>query len=496
VATATQLIKGLLAKAEALFRAGDCAGVGTICQRILQANQTSPDAWHLLGAVAHKEARFAEAEELILRAISLSKSNPYYRNSLGNVQRAQGKFESAAAAYRKTLRLDPGMNVALRGLGICLRALGDLSGSVLQLERLVSISPKDVEAHTELATSLRSIGQLDAALVHARTALGLQPGHQRAQRCLAETLLLAGNFSVGWQEYLRSLTTVSLPKPDPSSSPFNGRRAVVYGSEGVGDEIMAVGCMSELADQTDECTLYTDERLVTLFQRSFPSVHCIGKKKTEGEKVLIGLPTAQEIHLLSPMLFPYLRPNPREDAQQHAYLVPDSAALAKWRERYRELGPGLTVGLSWRGGGDPESRFNRSIALTSWEPVLRIPNIQFVNLQYGDTAAETNVALACTGTKIHHWPATDPLRDLDDFAAQIAALELVITVDNTTAHMAGALGVPVWTLLAFAPSWRWMLGREDTPWYSAMRLLRQVKPCDWNAVLDQVRIRLLDKISP
>jgi Flp pilus assembly protein TadD len=486
----------LLEKAQALYHAGDLHEARRIGLEILKANQINGEAWHLLGVIAYKESRFVEAEELILRALSSARSNPYYHNSLGSVLRAQGKFEPATASYRQSLRINPSLHAARLGFGICLRASGDLSAATAQLQRLVSLCPRDVDARVELAITLHSSGQLDNALSHFRAALKLQPGHPVAQRGLAETLLLRGHFHEGWREYLGSLTSVRLPTNEPLGSAFKGKRVVVYGSEGVGDEIMAAGCIPDLLSHAKECTLYTDQRLAPLFARSFPSVHCIGVEKRAGEEIMVGLTSADEIQLLAPMLLPYLRPNPDEHPARHTYLVPDAGALAGWRDRYRALGPGLMVGLSWRGGVDPQSGASRSIPLQSWEPVLRVPGVHFVSLQYGDTRAEIEATREKTGARILYWGDANPLADLDGFAAQVAALDLVISVDNSTVHMAGALGVPTWTLLPFAPSWRWLLGREDSPWYpTAVRLLRQAKPGDWSPVFQQVRTGLSERLN-
>lgn len=489
--TEAQNVSRRLAKAQVLFHAGDLIGAGAIGRELLEVNQRNPDAWHLLGVVAFKEERFSEAEELILRAIRTNRANPYYLNSLGKLRMAQGEFKSAADAYRQALRFDSHMGAAYRGLGICLRACSDLHSSVTCLKRLVHHSPGDVDAHVELAITLRALGQFDDALGHYRSALRLRPAYKRAQRGLAETLLQTGNFHDGWHEYLRTLTSMRLPAPELQNPPFKGKRVVLYGSEGVGDEIMAAGCIPELAAQATGCTLYTDERLIPLFQRSFTSVRCLSINKEEAGTINIGAVQPGEIHLLTTMLFPYFRPDPGVFPGSPSYLMADAGRLEKWRQRYEALGTGLKVGLSWRGGGIQESRSQRSIPLAFWGKVLGVQSVHFINLQYGDTAGEIEAAREQTCTTVHCWPDADPLTDLDDFAAQVAALDLVISVDNTTVHMAGALGVPVWTLLPFAPNWRWMLDREDSVWYSTMQLLRQKKPGDWRPVLEDVRTLLL-----
>ena len=159
------------------------------------------------------------------------------------------------------------------------------------------------------------------------------------------------------------------------------------------------------------------------------------------------------------------------------------------------LGTGLKIGISWRGGSKPAVKLARSTVLEQWTALFSVPGVHFINLQYGDCSGELREAAEKLGVTIHHWEDADPLKDLDGFAAQVSALDLVISVDNATVHMAGALGVPVWTLLPFACDWRWMREYEDTPWYKTVRLFRQSSQGDWNTVFERVASYLRQYIS-
>jgi ADP-heptose:LPS heptosyltransferase len=169
------------------------------------------------------------------------------------------------------------------------------------------------------------------------------------------------------------------------------------------------------------------------------------------------------------------------------YFVADSASTEKWRERFATLGEGLKVGISWRGGKDESVRRARSTNFEQWLGLLNTSSAHFVNLQYGATEGELAEANRTTGVRVHHWSDSDPLRDLDDFAAQIAALDLVISVDNSTAHLAGALGKATWALLPFAADWRWLIDRDDSVWYRSVRLFRQERAGDWRPVFRRVK---------
>ena len=155
----------------------------------------------------------------------------------------------------------------------------------------------------------------------------------------------------------------------------------------------------------------------------------------------------------------------------------------------------MKIGISWRGGKHLSVKRERSIPLEKWHRLFALKELHFINLQYGDCTAELQELQRQMGITIYDWDDSDPLLNLDDFAAQISALDLVISVDNSTAHIAGALGVPVWTLLPFNCDWRWMQDFTDTPWYKSMRLFRQKICGDWDGVIDNLFPVINDLVS-
>ena len=312
--------------------------------------------------------------------------------------------------------------------------------------------------------------KLDVALRHLREVLNLEPGHAAA-RITSRVLLLAENFEEGWRAWLRSVASIPLPDPAHGAAAFHDKTVVIYGTEGVGDEIMFASCVPELARHATAVTLHCERRLKPLFARSFPGVRVFAMDK-EGARRTIGWVTPNEFHMLASFLPAYFAPDPSR-GPRGPFLVPDPAQVAEWRRRFDALGPGLKVGVSWRGGVEAINRSRRSIPLPQWTPVLTVPGIHFVNLQYGSNDTEIAPIQDRTGVPIHGWGDADPLTDLDFFAAQVAALDQVVSVDNTTVHLAGALGTPVWALVPFVPDWRWTMAGSRSCWYSLVRLVRQ-----------------------
>ena len=185
-----------------------------------------------------------------------------------------------------------------------------------------------------------------------------------------------------------------------------------------------------------------------------------------------------------------LRRQEADFPRHEGYLVPDPLVVGATAERLAAEAQGRSlVGISWssRAGRTGEAR---SASLQQWAPILEQQGCRFVSLQYGSVADEIAAAGQALGVEILSLPDIDPLKDLDAFAALIAALDLVVTVGNATAHMAGALGRPAWVLLPLVPSWRWMLGREDSPWYPSLRLFRQERRGDWGTVIERMAAEL------
>jgi Flp pilus assembly protein TadD len=488
---AKQQVAELLRKAQAHFQAGAYKEARETSRRVLEVDSSNADAYHMLGAIAFRERDFSQAETLFTEAIGRNRQSPHLRHLLGEVQRALGDHESAAAAYRQALKLDPTLSSAYFGLALALRALGRPHDAVTYLERYLRREPAHgAEGHNELGLAFKEMGKLDLALEHFRTALKIRPDHSAARHNLAITLLVAENFREGWPAWLRSFTKVHLPDPGTGSAPFVGKRVVVYGTEGVGDEILYASCVPELAANAAEITIYCDKRLAALFERSFPSVRTVGMDK-HGAQRTIGIVAPDEIHVLASFLPAYFRPDNESFPPRRSFLLAEPERVGEWRGRLAALGKGLKVGLSWRGGVDPLNRARRSIPLADWGPVLSVPGVHFISLQYGDVRTELEEAWDRTRVPIHTWSDADPLIDVDFLAAQIAALDLVISVGNTTVHLAGALGTPLWMLLPrLPPDWRWKTVGTKTPWYPSAQLFRQQDSGQWGSVMQAVRTLL------
>ena len=263
---------------------------------------------------------------------------------------------------------------------------------------------------------------------------------------------------------------------------LSGREILVGGEQGVGDEILFTSMVPDLLEAGAEVMLECDERLVDLYARSFPAVRCVPRLDPPADEAL---DAAIDFQAPSGSLGLWLRAEEAAFPGRPSFLVADAEAAAGFRSRYAEDGGDLLVGLSWF-----SLRPGKSIDLDIMEPLFEVPGVRFIDLQYGDTAQERARFERRTGHRLIHDASVDPMADLDGFAAQVASLDLVISISNTTVHMAGALGVPVWLMLSTHLIWRWGVESSDSLWYPAARLFRQAQTGDWPGLVERVRREL------
>jgi hypothetical protein len=255
---------------------------------------------------------------------------------------------------------------------------------------------------------------------------------------------------------------------------------LVCSEQGLGDQIMFASCLGDLCEDAD-CIVECDPRLVPIFARSFAQARVYGQRKRSAEPWREdGLTPAAKTWIGSLPLRYRSRPS---DFPGTPYLYPDPAKVAAWSLRLRSLGAGLKVGISWRGGTATTRRALRSIDLDVWLPILREPDVHAISLQYGDCHGEIERTERTYSVAIHHWP--EALSDYDQTAALVSALDIVVTVQTSIVHLAGALGKPVWVLVPRVAEWRYGEAGERLPWYASARIWRQNQE-RWDGLIERV----------
>ena len=426
------------------------------CKTILDSNAHDAEALHLLAVVTEKQGQATKAIKLVERAIKLNGAAAHFHHSLG----------------------------------IMLTRTDDLSSALAPFNRAAALDPNNAAYQESLGATLLNLGRVVESLDPLAAAQRLSPEGRISKWNLAKAQLALTKFSKGWKTYDEARNTNRLPDPPPDSDPpFKGKKLIVYAEQGVGEEIMFASCYPDAMAAADSCVLRCTDRLAPLFARSFPAakIELVGDDPRRAWQEVIH---PGEVHLLVGSLPRFLRRNMNQFPDQTHYLVPDSTQVAMWRHRFAALGRQPNIGISWRGGASVADKKKRLIKLNTWSPIFNVREANFVNLQYGDCADEIARLKKTQRTIIHDWDDADPLVNLDGQAAQIAALDLVITTSNTTAHLAGALGIPAWVMAPTVPNWNWFLEGDTVPWYRSVKMFRQEIAGDWDVVIQMVATEL------
>jgi tetratricopeptide (TPR) repeat protein len=449
---------------------------------VLVAAQTN------LGSVLYTQGKLDEAVVCLERALALRPNYAEAHSNLGSVLQAHHKLDEAVACYERALALKPDRIEVLSNLGTAKHAQDLLDEAVACYERALALKPDYAEAHHNMGCVLFSLGNVDEALARHRRALAIQPDYPQARFAESLAQLAKGDFAAGWHNYESRWTTKdhdtpmrAYAQPLWAGEKLASGRLLIWGEQGIGDEIMFAGLIPDVIRTGNLCVLDCIERLKPLFARSFPEIEVVsGASDISDSDIAAHLPAGSlpALFRTSEAAFGCATSSP--------YLIADPSERKSFRNRYAD-GKRL-VGLAWHTNNRKTGR-GRSMDLSLLAPLFARSDIRWVSLQYGDhDALEGQAAAASAPILIDR--SVDQFRDMDVFAAQIAALDLVVTIDNSTAHLAGALGVPVWLLLPYAADWRWMDAGESSPWYPGMRLFRQPKLRDWPAVVKKVQSAL------
>ncbi len=493
--------EALFQRAHALHRSGDLAGAAVGYREVLAAAPGHGEALHFLGVVAWQQGRPGEAEPLLRRALAAGATAPRHCN-LGGVLRQRGDLPGALAAYREALRLDPGDAGARTGLkdalarhGLALAEGRAFPEAEAAFRELLALEPRHAAALNNLGKLVQRQGDLEAALALFDRALAVDPGYGLGRFNRGICALGLERLPEGWADLEASVDfwihTMDRRRDAPwAGAPLwdgvclEGKRLLAWGDQGLGDELLFAGLIPDLQARGARVHVDCEPRLARLLERSFPSLRAWPRGGAG--------PDPQDLDLQAPGLWlaGRLRPDFGSFPRRAGYLRADGDLTAGLRARYGGPGVRRITGIAWRSG--PRDRPSpRGLPLPELAAALPLEGVRYVDLQYGDTAEERAEARSANpGFDLLHDDGVDQLRDLDRFAAQVAACDDVVTIGNTTAHVAGALGVPGLVLLPVQSlTWYWFRERPESPWYPGLDLLRQRAAGDWSAPLAELRER-------
>ena len=399
------------------------------------------------------------------------------------------RLAEACDCYRRLLERDPLHAKGHNNLGVLHQRRGEFASAARCFEEAARIDPKLAEPHVNLGNLHDIRGDPDTAVSSYRRALAIDPDYVHAHCCLAQALLATGGYEEGWGEFewrWRSADTalrlppVAQPVWDGSQD-IAGKRVLLHAEQGYGDAIQFIRYAPLVAARGARVLAICDPALSTLF-RAVPGVDWVGEP---------GQPLADFDYHVPLMSLPRaFRTTVDTIPARVPYIVPEPAAVDAWRDRLSGVTASFKVGLAWAGRPAFIAAAMKVCPLERLVPLLDVPGCVFFSLQKGDAAAELTQSGPWSGRIIDH---TGELRDFSDTAALMSALDLVISIDTAAAHLAGALGKPVWVLLAAVPDWRWLDRAGAARWYPTATLFRQRTEGDWTDVVADLRRALVER---
>jgi Flp pilus assembly protein TadD len=491
------------------------------------------DAHHWLGICRLGEGRAEDAHDAFVMALHFEPHSVRSRYGIALAEQALGRIDDALHTLDMLLVEHPDHADAYNMRGGLRLGRKDIAGARSDFELAIAADPSHVNAHSNLGDVLFcDLGQYEHGANHIERALELDPDN-RAARCnfalvlahrgddtaaiaMCDRLLVEdpnlhearlhralvhlklGRFDLAWDDYeLRqqvrcSFVRRNLPWPQWQGEDLRSTTILVCGEQGLGDEIMYASCIGEVIVRARHTVIECSPRLHRLFERSFPAATVLAGAQSASMPAWLPDAPNIDVQVFSGSLPRHFRREWTDFPVHGGYLVPDVERVSYWSERLALLGAGVKVGLSWR-GGHPSTRGSlRSLDLSSMASLLSMSGARFVDLQYGNTVEE-RAELAARGIDLASWP--NAIADLDETAALIANLDVVITVCTTVVHLSGALGCEVWVLVPSVPEWRYLAQGERMPWYPGVRLFRQGECEDWDAVVSRVATALRDRIG-
>ncbi len=427
----------------------------------------------------HAQGQSLQALELFDRALALEPDFVEAYSNRGNALRRLKRFSEAMASYGTAITLRPDYGPAHNNLGLVWQELGDYETAIACHDRALAIDPRNAFAHSNRGRALRAMLRLDEALASYNQALSCKPDFTEAVWNKAVVLLTQGDYEHGWRLYeSRRVNTQAFGPPESFGAldwrgdhPLNGKTLLIHNEQGLGDSIQFCRYASMLADRGATVVLRVQPNLRTLMKSLAGVTNVISTEDTpppvDFQCPLPSLPFSMGTRLDTvPAPIPYLQPSRN--------------AQIEWASRLgRTRKPRL--GLVWRGNPLHTNDHNRSITLADLLTIIS-EALDWISLQQGLLEHEPDLLQRHGVMTLGH-----DLRDFDDTAAICQQLDGVISVDTSVAHLAGALGVRTFLLLPFAPDYRWLIDRKDTPWYPTMTLLRQTRAGDWNGPLSELK---------
>lgn len=509
--------------AEVLNHARQCLSTGRpaeaagVYQQLLHAAPQMPDLWHEMGIAQLQAGYPKEACQCLERAVQLAPANAAFLSNLGAAYQKSLRPQQAVDALRRAIQAGAATPQVYSNLGLALRDAGRTDESLQAFDQALALKPDYATAHFNRANMLLQKGRVDEAMAgfqraielnprdagslcllgiahfdraemttaieYFDRALAVQPNYAEARRNRGMAWLALGDYQRGWNEWEHRFGCEGfVPRvtegPRWNGEPLAGRTLLVHAEQGLGDTLQFVRYVPLLEQFGGRVVLVVQPALVPLLRQSgFDRwvTPAESRPQYDVQCPLMSLPR-------------FVPDSSGKPYWPGVYLAADPQRTSRWQASLKQL-EGLRVGIVWAGSAEhPHNRF-RSLAVEQIAPLAAVPGVHLVSLQKGPPAEESRKQLERLNVTVIEEPWDTDGAFLDT-AAIMQQLDLVITVDTSIAHLAGALGRPTWVLLQYAPDWRWLLEGETTAWYPTMRLFRQPQPGAWDKAIETLTSNL------
>jgi len=472
----------------------DLAKAEELLSQELESHPGNPDIWRFLSVVAAFKSDYVSALKLINEAINLNPKNGVAYSNKGNILKELGRFEEALISFDEAIRLAPSYPEGYNNKGNTLQDLHLYEESLIWYDKALTLNPEYVEAYCNKGNALEWLRRHQEAMINFDKATALDPQHVNAYWQKGLSQLANGNFELGWQNYEARWT-----KPNPlhfqhpeiprleELTNLAAKKILIWAEQGLGDTIQFCRYIKLLSQTDAKITFLIPEQLLSLLSPlhqycDLRSSLTYQAQDFDFQSPLLSLPLLFGTTLKSiPNEIPYLNINAEKKNRLEAAIV---------------TSPNIKVGIIWSGGfrllysDGYLAGHRRNIELDQIASLKEVPGVDFYSLQKGEPA-ESELLIK----KDAVWPniinCAHLLNDFTDTAALIESLDLIISVDTSTAHLAGALGKPIWILNRYDSCWRWLRGRSESPWYPTATIYQQDLPGEWGEVIERVKVDLI-----
>ncbi len=457
--------------------------------KALSHNNSHLPTIQTIGLLLRQLGHYDKALEYYLLGEQLHQHSASLQNAIGICFEHNHQWICASEHYTNAIELRENYAEALNNLGNLCRKMGDYQQSEFLLLKSLRLNI-NVPTLINLGLHMAEVHNYAQAHSFFDHALRLQPFNNKSKWYKALSLLAEGEFKQGWELYTNNtLNAINFHHSEELAihqNYFVDKHVHISGKQTIDDEIMLSSCLQEIISQAKSCSIECDERLTPLFQRSFRNAEIITKKHYREETQR----NSDDITLSMVNVTRLLRQSFTDFPTQYGYLIPSNHSTQFWKNEYAKNNGNLKIGVAWRGSISDEAS-NNCCNLANWNVIFDNIDCQLINLQHGQIEKE----ISKFPLPISIWPDCDYQNNIEQLAGKIAALDLVITTNNTVAHLAGALGKTVWIILPYAANWRWFNGRNPCPWYSNARLFQQTNPREWQSLLRGVNSELIKQFE-